>query len=36
MRYSTEPKFKKYFKGHGFLTFGKKYGKKCGMQQKQE
>ena len=23
MRYSTEPKFKKYVKGHGFLSFAK-------------
>ena len=28
MRYSTEPKFKKYFKAYGFLPFGKKYDKK--------
>ena len=32
MRYSTEPKFRKYVKGYGFLsfarTFGDKYGKK--------
>ena len=32
MRYSTEPEFRKYVKGHGFLsftrTFGDKYGKK--------
>ena len=32
MRYSTEPKFRKYFKGYGFLSiakiFGDKYGKK--------
>ena len=32
MRYSTEPKYKKYFKGYGFLSFagrfGDKYGKK--------
>ena len=32
MRYSIEPKFRKYVKGHGFLsfakTFGNKYGKK--------
>ena len=32
MRYSTEPKFRKYVKGYGFLsfarTFGNKYGKK--------
>ena len=33
MRYSTEPKFRKYVKGYGFLfflsrKFGDKYGKK--------
>ena len=32
MRYSTEPKFKKYVKEYGFLSFasksGDKYGKK--------
>ena len=32
MRYSTEPKFRKYVKGYGFLSFarifGDKYGKK--------
>ena len=32
MRYTTEPKFRKYIKGYGFLsfarTFGDKYGKK--------
>ena len=32
MRYSTEPRFRKYVKGYGFLsfekTFGNKYGKK--------
>ena len=32
MRYSTEPRFKKYVKGYGFLSFAKnfrnKYGKK--------
>ena len=32
MRYSIEPKFRKYVKGYGFLsfskTFGNKYGKK--------
>ena len=32
MRYSTEPRFRKYVKGYGFLsfagTFGDKYGKK--------
>ena len=32
MRYSTEPRFRKYVKGYGFLSFtrksGDKYGKK--------
>ena len=32
MRYSTEPKYRKYVKGYGFLSFvrksGDKYGKK--------
>ena len=32
MRYSTEPKFRKYIKGYGFLSFARKcadrYGKK--------
>ena len=32
MRYSTEPRFRKYIKGYGFLSFprqvGDKYGKK--------
>ena len=32
MRYSTEPRFRKYVKGYGFLSFvrriGHKYGKK--------
>ena len=28
MRYSTEPKFKKYVKGYGFLSFAKKFGDK--------
>ena len=32
MRYSTEPRFRKYVKGYGFLAlaknFGNKYGKK--------
>ena len=26
MRYSTEPRFKKYFKVYGFLSFAKKFG----------
>ena len=32
MRFSTEPKYRKYVKGYGFLSFaiksGNKYGKK--------
>ena len=28
MRYSTEPRFRKYVKGYGFLSFVNKYGKK--------
>ena len=30
MRYSTEPRFRKYDKGYGFLSFSKKYGNKHG------
>ena len=30
MRYSTEPRFKKYFKGYGFLSFARKFGDKYG------
>ena len=30
MRYSTEPKFGKYVKGYGFLSFTKKFGNKYG------
>ena len=30
MRYSTEPKFRKYVKGYGFLSFAKKCGNKYG------
>ena len=28
MRYSTEPKFRKYRKGYGFLSFARKFGDK--------
>ena len=28
MRYSAEPKFRKYVKGYGFLSFARKFGKK--------
>ena len=30
MRYSTEPKYRKYVKGHGFLSFARKFGNKYG------
>ena len=30
MRYSTEPRFKKYVKGYDFLSFAKKIGNKYG------
>ena len=30
MRYSTQPKYRKYVKGYGFLLFAKKFGKKYG------
>ena len=30
MRYSTEPRFRKYVKGYGFLSFPKKCGNKYG------
>ena len=30
MRYSTEPRFRKYAKGYGFLSFAKKFGDKYG------
>ena len=41
MRYSTEPRFRKYVKGYGFLSFARKLGDKYGknrwiMQQKQK
>ena len=28
MKYSTEPKFRKYVKGYGFLSFARKFGNK--------
>ena len=28
MRYSTEPRFRKYIKGYGFLSFARKLGNK--------
>ena len=30
MRYSTEPRFRKYIKGYGFLSFARKFGNKYG------
>ena len=30
IRYSTEPRFRKYVKGYGFLSFAKNFGKKYG------
>ena len=30
MRHSTEPKFTKYFKRYGFLSFARKFGDKYG------
>ena len=30
MRYSTQPKFRKYVKGHGFLSFARKFCDKYG------
>ena len=30
MRYSTEPRFRKYVKGYGFLSFSRKFGDKYG------
>ena len=30
MRYSTEPKFRKYVEGYGFLSFARKLGDKHG------
>ena len=28
MKYSTEPKYRKYIEGYGFLSFGRKFGDK--------
>ena len=41
MRYLTEPKYRKYVKGYGFLSFSSKFGYKYGkelmiLQQKHE
>ena len=30
MRYSTEPRFRKYVKSYGFLSFARKFGDKDG------
>ena len=30
MRYSTEPKYRKYVEGYGFLSFARKFGDKYG------
>ena len=30
MRYLTEPKYRKYVQGYGFLSFARKYSDKCG------
>ena len=30
MRYSTEPKYRKYVKGYGFLSFARRFGDKHG------
>ena len=30
MRYSAEPRFRKYIKGYGFLSFTRKFGDKYG------
>ena len=30
MRYSTEPRFRKYIKGNGSLSFARKFGDKYG------
>ena len=30
MRYSTEPRFRKYVKGYGFFSFARKFGDKYG------
>ena len=30
MRYSAEPKYRKYVKGYGFLSFARKFGNKFG------
>ena len=32
MRYSTEPKYRKYVQRYEFLSFARKFGDKCGKQ----
>ena len=32
MRYSTEPRFRKYVKGYEFLSFARKFGDKYGIE----
>ena len=34
MRYSLEPKYRKYVQGYGFLSFGRKFGDKYGKKRK--
>ena len=34
MRYSTEPKYRKYVQGYGSLSFARKFGDKYGKEQK--
>ena len=34
MRYSTEPRFRKYVKGYSFLSFARKFGDKYGKKRK--
>ena len=33
MRYSLEPKYRKYVQGYGFLSFARKFGDKYGKKQ---
>ena len=30
MKYSRKPRYRKYVKGYGFLSFARKFGDKCG------
>ena len=36
MRYSTEPKYKKYVEGYSFLSFARKSGDKYGKKKKMD